>query len=85
MICNKCNKDVTKVDSGRKHNRGRKIYVDNNGHRWNGNECPACKYNRVSNVQVKRKAQCGHYDDTRYFKCAVCKPELETDTEYLYC
>jgi hypothetical protein len=84
MICRKCNNETLRIDSGRKNKNGSKVYVDSNGLRWNGRECPSCKYNKKE-IRAAKVARCGHVDSTRYFVCSICKPELERDCEYLYC
>ncbi len=51
--CKKCNVIKPKVDSGRQNNVGKTIFVDAEGKRWNGAQCPQCT-TKVNNIRALR-------------------------------
>jgi hypothetical protein len=88
MICRECGLDKTYMLSasiGKRKDTStgrRKIYLDDQGRQWNGQQCPTCKSGAISKkVNTGRMCRCGRpMEKSRYFSCLTCKPVLESDT-----
>lgn len=57
VICKVCNLPKTRIEAGKYPNGKIKIYIDENGKKFNGKTCPDCNKTRVK--QVMRAGRLG--------------------------
>lgn len=80
-VCSCCGESKARIYE-RSVSRGfgaqRKIYVDDKGKQWNGNQCPECRYLKKANA-VKESRTARHKSQR---KCRLCRGILTVNYFY---
>ncbi len=64
-FCKYCGEDKPHIYTGKRNAMGAKIYVDENGKRWDAAKCPSCHHAQMRKVYHRRKRAGGNVSKNR--------------------